>query len=228
MVNETCFLCDLVELSRTKSIKTLFEVKKQINFEVENSKNLKHNAYTHLNSTLNEATTKKDTKRSNNLIIFGIEEPNHLSSEVKQLQKNDIMKVKNMLLSIGIDVKQEIVEIKRIDQKRDELNRPLLIKLLSFDTKTTILKKAKCLKNVEEFKNVSISPDYSKAKRLKIKLLIKTRIELNKQLRAESPNANYYFSIKDGRIIMINKHNSAPHKTENVKTTNIESRTDLR
>ena len=99
-----------------------------------------------------------------------------------------------------------------------------MIKLFN-DTKTTILEKEKCLKNVEEFKNVSISPDYSKAKRLKIKLLIKTRIELNKQLRAESPNANYYFSIKDGRIIMINKHNSAPHKTENVKTTNIESLT---
>lgn len=206
MENNRCFLCNLVNISQVKSLKTLFEAEKHKDLENNFIKNEKNNAYTQLNSTKIKYESTNDANRSNNLIIFGIEESSIASDELQQ-QNNDRWKVKIMLMSIGLNANEEISEIKRLDQKRKTLkSRPILIKLEDKNTRSSILKKAKRLKDIDQYKNVSISPDYSKAKRLRVKLLIKTRIDLNKQLRAEKPDANYYFSIKSGRITMINKN----------------------
>ena len=69
------------------------------------------------------------------------------------------------------------------------------------------MKNAKILKDSIIYKNIAISPDYSKSKRLKVGVLIRTRVQLNKQLKNEKPNADYYFSIRCGKIIIVNKQN---------------------
>ena len=183
MENNRCYLCNLVKISQVKSLKTLFEAEKHKDLENSSIKNEKNNAYTQLNSTKIKYESTNDANRSNNLIIFGIEESSIASDELQQ-QNNDRWKVKIMLMSIGLNANEEISEIKRLDQKRKTLkSRPILIKLEDKNTRSSILKKAKRLKGIDQYKNLSISPGYLKAKRLTVKLLIRTRIDLNKQLR---------------------------------------------
>ena len=198
-----CFLCDLVETSRSKNLKTLFENKKNSNFDKYFLTSDNYNTYTHQNSAKNEI--KNEYIKSNNLVIFGMDESYEADNEAER-QVLDKLKVENLLVSINIDASEEIVEVKRLNYRKNTiLSRPLLIRFDNYYTRTIILKSAKLLKDSCVYKNIAISPDYSRFKRMKIKLLIQTKIELNRQLKDISLASNFYFSIKCGKIQMINK-----------------------
>lgn len=203
MDNQKCLLSDLLEFSKSKNVKTSFKIETQNNFEIDFASKSKYNACTQSNLNKIE-TTSRVNNRLNNLIIFGIEESNEASNELER-QKNDRIKVRNLMMPFCIDSSKKVTEIKRLNSKNDSISRPLLIKLIDYETRTYILKKAKNLKDIDQYKKIAISPDYSKAQRLKNKVLINNRIELNKQLRTETPNANYYFSISNGQIKMVKK-----------------------
>ena len=206
MNSNKCFLCDLLTFSKTDNLKTLFETQTQNDFENKFTSKIKHNACTQPNSNMIEKVSN-DSNRSNNLIIFGIEEPNEALNELER-QNHDKIKIRNLLVSFNLDSNKEVVEIKRLDHKKNGNSlRPILIKLIHYKTRIDILKRSKHLKDIVQYKSIAISLDYSKAKRLKIKMLIKNRIDLNKQLRDATPNANYYFSIRCGQITMISKQN---------------------
>ena len=232
MNNNKCFLCDLLEFSKTKSIKSLFEIELLKDFEKKIFIKKNCNAYTHPNLNLTERKAKNSSERSKNLVIFGIDESNEILNGLEY--NNDKQKVKNLLTLFNLDLSNKIVEIKRLERRKyDSTPRPLLVKLVDYETRTTILKKAKSLKGMFVHKNIAISPDYSKAKRFKIKLMIKARVELNKQLRDEMPNANHYFSIKNGQITMVNKQvesknstkpNDVFNKSINTQTERLEKR----
>jgi len=225
MDNNKCFLCDMVEFSRTRSLKSLFESEMHKNTDSKFTSTIKHNTYTQLRSTLTKAESNQEANRLNNLIVFGITESSEASNEMKQLSI-DKVKVKNLLMSLNVEP-NKVAEIKRLEHKKHDVNsRPILIKFVDYDSKAKTLKNAKWLKDISEFRNLAISPDYSKSKRLKIKTLIQIRIDLNKQLRNETPNASYYFSIKSGRITMINKHNESTTSkmiAENILSNEIKS-----
>ena len=225
MDNNKCFLCDMVEFSRTRSLKSLFESEMHKNTDSKFTSTIKHNTYTQLRSTLTKAESNQEANRLNNLIVFGIKESSEASNEMKQLSI-DKVKVKNLLMSLNVEP-NKVAEIKRLEHKKHDVNsRPILIKFVDYDSKAKTLKNAKWLKDISEFRNLAISPDYSKSKRLKIKTLIQIRIDLNKQLRNETPNASYYFSIKSGRITMINKHNESTTSkmiAENILSNEIKS-----
>lgn len=204
MITNKCFLCNLLEVSRTRGLKSLFESKNERSAENKFETNTNHNACTEKTPTMTKQESDEDAKRSNNLIIFGIKESGHTLNESEQAD-NDKTNVKMLLMSLNIEA-NKVVGIKRLESKKHGISsRPILIKFLDYESRTKCLKKAKFLKDTIDFKNIAISPDYSKSRRLKIKLLIQTRIELNEQLRKEKPNASYYFSIKAGRIVMVNK-----------------------
>jgi hypothetical protein len=215
----------MVEFSRTRSLKSLFESEMHKNTDSKFTSTIKHNTYTQLRSTLTKAESNQEANRLNNLIVFGIKESSEASNEMKQLSI-DKVKVKNLLMSLNVEP-NKVAEIKRLEHKKHDVNsRPILIKFVDYDSKAKTLKNAKWLKDISEFRNLAISPDYSKSKRLKIKTLIQIRIDLNKQLRNETPNASYYFSIKSGRITMINKHNESTTSkmiAENILSNEIKS-----
>jgi hypothetical protein len=98
----------------------------------------------------------------------------------------------------------------------------VLIRLANYDLKSKILKQARNLKESIDFKNVVITPDYSIQKRFAVKILIRTRINLNKKLKENEPNANYYFSIKNGRIVMLSKSDCA--STNNPSLNDIDNK----
>ena len=59
MTNTKCFLCDLLDLSKTRNIKTLFEIEKLSDFESNLIIKKKYNACTQLNSTMLDFKSKK-------------------------------------------------------------------------------------------------------------------------------------------------------------------------
>ncbi len=175
MNENECYLCELVKYRRTKSIRTLFNDEKSKNFENNFLNGNFHNTYINQNSIFLKTENEKADNRSNNLIIFGIDESNESANEIKR-RIHDEAKIKDLLTLMGVET--EIIENRRLDQKNTQIaSRPLLIKLVNYDTKSIILKKARTLRDYAQFKNVSISPDYSRFKRQKIKMLIKTRID---------------------------------------------------
>lgn len=156
----------------------------------------KHNAYTNSNT---EMQLSHRTSRAKNLIIFGIQGNHDNFDNCKQ----DEVNIRKLIASLRVDLDDsDIIECKRLETKKSHLKeKPILIRLARYETKRDILKHAKELRHSSEFKNVAITPDYSAKKRLAIKVLIQTKIDLNKQLKNRSPNANYYFSIKKQTII---------------------------
>jgi hypothetical protein len=191
----------LFERNKSKNVKNNVQAENFHDLENENHSKLKVNACTSLNSNVIELENKVASNRSNNLIIFGIKEQ---TNEINH--KGDKLNVEKLLMALNICFIDEILDIKRIESnKNGNKPRPILVKLKNFESRSLILKKAKQLREKDEYQNVAISPDYSREKRLKIKLLIKTRINLNKQLKVQTPDADFYFSIKCGSITMLDK-----------------------
>ena len=60
----------------------------------------------------------------------------------------------------------------------------------------TILRSAKLLKQSNEFKHISISPDLLKKERVLLQKMIKNRNELNSKLKEIHPNDQYYYGIR--------------------------------
>ncbi len=68
-----------------------------------------------------------------------------------------------------------------------------------------VLKAAKQLKDLNEYKNIAISPDLYVEQRLIQKNLINTRKELNKKLKELNPNSSYYYCIRNNKIVIKSK-----------------------
>ena len=134
--------------------------------------------------------------RENNVVAFGVNE-----STI-----GDRLMMANILSAIGINSTNEIAFIQRLTPKKTQNSpAPLLITLNGTNLKPKhILKAAKDLKTTD-FKNVSFSPDLTVTQRMVTKQLIKTRIDLNKELKNKIPNAEFYYGIRHNKIVKLDK-----------------------
>ena len=112
-------------------------------------------------------------------------------------------------------ISNDSIDIERLNPKRNQSEpRPILVKLNSTNLRADILKAAKLLKDQTEFKHISISPDLFKEQRLVQKKLIKMRKELNKEIKEHLPNAEFYFTIYNGKIVKRSKYRESSEKCE--------------
>ena len=135
--------------------------------------------------------------RENNLIVFGVDDNS----------KDDLSSIINIFFAIGINHNNEIQLVERLKFKRCQKGPlPILVILKGLKLKPNeILKAAKAMKSVDELKHISISADLSVTQRMVMKQLVRTRVELNKQLREKIPEADFYYSIKHNRIVKLKK-----------------------
>ena len=157
-----------------------------------------------------ERLNKIKVRKQHNLIIFGAVLPNALCPE--EQTKNDKDLITNMLNLIGINVKNKIVSIERLNS--NQTLPPIRIKFNDTLSPIKILKSAKILKNAPEFKQPSISLDLLVEERAAIQIMVQKRNELNKQLNETEPNSPYYYGIRSNKIVMKNKVTNKTNETE--------------
>ena len=97
--------------------------------------------------------------RKKNLIIFNFPETSAFDHKAET----------NTFTNFCKSVKVKITKLVRLGKKLDDKIRPLLIGLDSEDNKRTIFTNSSCLKSIEEFSDVYISPDLTRIEREKQK-----------------------------------------------------------
>lgn len=175
-----------------------------------------------------ESVFKPRETRHKNLVLFGVKNTTVQNLQnVNTLEKFEVIKIFN---SIGITVESDSVEVQRLKPKRDQPEPyPILVKLLPGNKNlrvSEILKVAKSLKDSIEYKHVSISPDLYVEQRIIGKKLVEMRKELNKELSERIPNATFYFSIHNGKIVKRSKFREASEKCKEVVSNLIKEAID--
>jgi len=126
------------------------------------------------------------------------------------LEELDKKSVINIFNALGISVTAESFDCQRLQPKRNQTDpHPILVKLKPKENNfkaVHILKMAKKLKDLNSLSHISISPDLFKEQRMVQKKLVIIRKELNKKLREDMPDAAFYFSIYNGRIVKKSKY----------------------
>ena len=138
-------------------------------------------------------------KREYNLIIFGL----HVKQDDKSYDA-----IHNLLDIIGVNEKH--IHSVAFLKKKGIINElaPIKITTTSLDSKFIILKAARKLRefNSTNNTNISIAQDMSEIDRQLNKKLIEQRKELNSKLEITD---NFYYGIRNNKIIKINKNNNA-------------------
>ncbi len=159
-------------------------------------------------NSINNSIFRPKENRHNNIILFGVKHSTSESSE--EAIAMDKVSVINIFNALGILITIEAFDCQRLQPKRNQPEpHPILVKLIPEKANIKalyVVKMAKNLKDLNDYKHISISLDLFKEQRMVQKKLILVRKELNKQLREEIPNSAYYFSIDNGRIIKKSKY----------------------
>ena len=124
--------------------------------------------------------------REQNMILFRSAESKDPDPEIRKAHDSDYFReLCESVLDVGrIGTKQII----RLGKKSENSNRPLRITLANPADKNNIMANANMLKNADEkFRNISISYDYTKEEREKIKASVAAAKELTKN----DPNFSY-------------------------------------
>ena len=104
------------------------------------------------------------------MIVFGLESNTSSTDANNDDSDGDILKLKTLFSALGIDSNVEIIEKRRLECKRkNQRVKPILVRLKDYETKISILKRAKYLQKNIEFERVAISPDSSFKRRIEIK-----------------------------------------------------------
>ena len=120
---------------------------------------------------------KKD--RSKNVIVFGVPEEDSESVDSK---------VAGMLERL--EEKPKVSACQRIGKRKPATNRPISFRVESSSTVTSILQKAKRLREIEGYQSIYLCPDRT----LEERTIRKKLVEQLKEKRANDPNKRYYIS----------------------------------
>jgi hypothetical protein len=162
-----------------------------------------------------EKSDKICNNRNNNIVIFGLtESPATKKEDRDQYDVHLFFELTKELIllsneNINEKLQWTIDETKRLNPKKEILGpAPLWIKLGGVKSqlmRNQILKAAKELKTSIKFKNVSISADLSVRQRSKLKELNFIKKELNDKLNNSLFQVNYYYGIRNNKIVKIRK-----------------------
>jgi hypothetical protein len=137
-------------------------------------------------------------KRRGNLVFHGVKETIvKLDSIVEgDLIKSPDQEMIEELLRVGLrlDATRHIEEVQRIGRYQEGKIRPLRVKIKTFEARNEILKRARDLKGLEQFKKVFIAPDLTR-KQQEVDKELRDKV---KQFREEG-HSNV--KIKQGKVI---------------------------
>lgn len=137
-------------------------------------------------------------KRRANIVFHGIKESvvtldqlggNILDKSPDQDAVEEILKT-----GLRLDATRHIEEVQRIGRYTEGKTRPLRVRVKTIEAKIEILKRARDLKQSEEYKHIFIAPDLTR----KQQLVDKDLREKLKQLRSDGEEN---VKIKQGKII---------------------------
>lgn len=152
-------------------------------------------------NVLNAVAMENDEikKRERNLVVFGLPESDKADEEKESDDKN---KIDELLKIMNV----ESSKIKRIVRfKRGATDKPgvVLVELKNKDDRLNIIKAAKKLKDLENYKNVYFNFDLTSAQKSLSKQLIAERNRMNGELASE----NFYYGIRSNKLVKIQKKN---------------------
>jgi len=130
--------------------------------------------------------------RINSLIIQNLPESEQV--EIEDRKKEDMESVQKLLSTIGIDGEDEIDKCVRIGPKVTDTIRITKFTVKNAKTKGQILKKAKTLKDNEQYENVYVGPDLTKMQR-------KEQYDLRKELKTRRKEGEKDIFISGNKIV---------------------------
>ena len=161
--------------------------------------------------------SRKIEKLENNVVIFGLKDESENSKDTDGLVKN---------LFKDIDLKINIVKLKRLKSKSENVIAPVIVELQNTRDKFTVLKASKKLRDLSKYKLLYIKPDLTKEEQAEDKALREERDKKNKELKFGSDNKKYglhkfdskekeekfYYGIRNGYVRRI-KINDSPEQS---------------
>ena len=152
--------------------------------------NDKENTANNLDKVL--AKREENKERENNLIFFNIVESN---KEAPKERENEDAEVICNILDYGVYANDYcFTKTIRIGKPGQNKPRPLLVKFSNPQEKWNILKQARNLKNAnEEYRKVSIAPDYDEEERKQHKILFQ-------ELKQKRLNGEHHWYISNGKL----------------------------
>lgn len=140
-------------------------------------------------------------KRKNNIVVHGLPDVETMIVLDGSDGKTKDQEVVEELLKSGlkIDATRHIVEVGRIGKYNKDKCRPLRVVLKTHEGKVDVMKRAKDLKDVDEYKKVYITPDLTRKQQLNDK---KLREELRKiRGKREEDGGEPEAKIRSGKIV---------------------------
>ena len=129
-------------------------------------------------------------KKRTNIIFHGVEESADAAGDVEKVRE---------ILSKGLnlDCERHMGEMYRIGMKKEDKVRPIRLVVKTLEGKIEIIKRAKQLKDVNDFKKIYISPDLTRKQQLEDK-------ELRDKLKSfrKDDQTGSRIIIKGGKIVM--------------------------
>ena len=138
-------------------------------------------------------------ERSENLVIYGIEESKEETTEKRN--EKDGERVKEVAENIGVEIRG-VVEVKfRAGRKSEEAGarpRPMIVKIKDDETRELMLKNASRLARTEDMKRVFISPDLTWEQREEAR-----KVERNMREEAEKKTEEAKNEGKRGSYVLM-------------------------
>lgn len=131
-------------------------------------------------------------KRKKNIIVYNLKESEN--SEATERYKWDVAQCKRIFQQELSQENLKIENLIRLGQKNEARNRPLLVKLENEEEKKEILKKAKQLRQTEDFSSVYLARDMTRDEREREK-------KLREELHQRRLNESKELIIKRGKIV---------------------------
>ena len=158
----------------------------KMNFEIKNIYNIQQDLFAR-------------EKKINNIIIYGLNMDKLQNNEINH--DSDKSKIDNLLRVAEVDM-SKIIKYKRLINKNNESNNPpILIEFNNINDKVKLLKKSSLLRKNKEYEKVYINEDLTTAQRIINKELLQLRNELNSHDNTKDLNVNYYFTIRNGKVV---------------------------
>ena len=147
-----------------------------------------------INTMVNE--TKERERREKNVVIFGIKAS--VNNDDSLARTEDTEAIKKVFCDLDVNV-----EVKNVFKLRTRNSKPppFVVVLKQESERNEILRKARNLRNLNNYEKVFINPDLTMAERYKAKVL---RDEC-KLKNGTISDENFYYGIRNDKVIKIQK-----------------------
>jgi hypothetical protein len=137
-------------------------------------------------------------KRKNNIVFHGVKETIVTLEEIgsTELGKSPDQEMVEEILRVGLrlDATRHIEEVQRIGRYIDGKTRPLRVKIKTVEAKNEVMKRARDLKDTEQFKRVFIAPDLTRKQQTVDK-------DLREKVKSFRQDGHSNVKIKQGKVI---------------------------